>query len=44
MGEGAGISYHAPIRIATDNTVWATPETTIGLFTDAGSSYYLPKI
>ena len=44
MGGGAGISMHSPIRIATDNTVFAMPETAIGFFTDVGGSYFLPRI
>ena len=44
MGGGVGISWHAPIRIATENTVFAMPETAIGFFTDVGVSYFLPRI
>lgn len=44
MGGGVGISIHAPIRIATDSTVFAMPETGIGFFTDVGGSYFLPRI
>jgi len=29
MGGGVGLSVHAPIRIATENTIFAMPETTI---------------
>ena len=43
MGGGVGISQYAPIRIATDNTVWAMPETKIGFFADRGASYFLTK-
>jgi len=25
MGGGVGLSQNAPIRVATDNTVWAMP-------------------
>ena len=39
-----GISCHAPIRIATDNTVYAMPETGIGFFTDVGASYFLSRV
>lgn len=42
MGGGVGVSAHAPIRIATNNTVYAMPETGIGFFTDVGGSYFLP--
>jgi 3-hydroxyisobutyryl-CoA hydrolase len=44
MGGGVGVSVHAPIRIATDNSVFAMPETGIGLFTDVGASYFLSRI
>ena len=44
FGGGVGISCHAPFRIATDNTLYAMPETGIGFFTDVGASYFLPRI
>ena len=44
MGGGVGISCHAPIRVATDNTVYAMPETGIGFFTDVGGSYFLSRV
>ena len=44
MGHGVGISIHAPIRIATDNTVFAMPETHVGFIPDVGASYFLPRI
>ena len=44
MGGGVGISCHALIRIATDNTLYAMPETSIGFFTDVGASYFLSRV
>ena len=39
-----GVSLHAPIRIATEKSVFAMPETGIGLFTDVGGSYFLSRV
>ena len=44
MGGGVGISNHAPIRIATDKTVYAMPETGIGFFCDVGGSHFLSRV
>lgn len=44
MGGGVGLSWHSPIRVATDNSMYAMPETAIGFFTDVGGSYFLPRL
>jgi 3-hydroxyisobutyryl-CoA hydrolase len=44
MGAGVGLIWHAPIRIATDTTLYAMPETQIGFFTDNGGSYLLTRL
>ena len=44
MGGRVGISINSLIRIATDNTVFAMPETSIGYFPDVGAAYFLTRI
>ena len=44
MGGGVGISQPAQFRVATENTMFAMPEGSIGLFPDVGAGYYLPRL
>lgn len=44
MGGGVGISLPCDFRIATENTRFAMPETSIGLFPDVGGAWYLPRL
>lgn len=44
MGGGVGLSVHSPIRIATEKTLFAMPETAIGLFPDVGATWALSRL
>ena len=41
MGGGAGVSIHGSYRIATENLMFAMPETKIGFYPDIGAHYFL---
>ncbi|KTC76139.1 Enoyl-CoA hydratase/carnithine racemase [Legionella birminghamensis] len=44
MGGGVGISLHGSHPVATENFVFAMPETGIGFFPDIGASYLLARL
>lgn len=43
MGGGMGIAQGAKVRIVTERTKMAMPETNIGLFPDVGGGYFLSR-
>lgn len=44
MGGGVGVSIHGDYRVGGDKLLLAMPELAIGLVTDVGASFFLPRL
>lgn len=44
LGGALGLFVHGPFRIATEKTIFATPEVSLGAFLNSGSSFYLSRL
>ena len=38
------MAVHAPFRVATENTIFAMPETKIGYVPDVGANHFLSRL
>lgn len=44
MGVGVGMTMYAKHKVATEHTILAMPEVKVGLFPDAGASYWMNRL
>jgi len=44
MGVGAGFGVHGPIRVATENSIFAMPEIKVGLVPDGGCGLFFSRM
>lgn len=44
MGGGVGLSINCSFKISTEKTIFAMPESRIGLFVDVGAMYHITKL
>ncbi|OBZ87067.1 3-hydroxyisobutyryl-CoA hydrolase, mitochondrial [Choanephora cucurbitarum] len=44
LGGALGLFVHGPFRIATEKTIFAVPEVSIGAFLNSGSSFFLSRL
>jgi enoyl-CoA hydratase/carnithine racemase len=44
FGAGAAVSFVCDVKVVTDSTLWAVPESAIGSFCDLGMTYHLSRL